>query len=123
VEYIVSGQATHFESVGIGPAHFARLLQACRAGNAPDADRALTLWLDCLALPRTAIATETSTDAALAKELHGLQEALIGRRPSWSGAALASQLRDWRRHVARQDRRHLAAARLPELNPIGKRAG
>jgi hypothetical protein len=104
------------------PGHFARLMRACRAGNAPGADRTLTLWLDCLALPRTALAAETTTDAALAKELYNLQETLIGRRPSWSGPALAIQLRAWRRHVSRQGRRHLTVARLPELNPLGEPA-
>jgi hypothetical protein len=100
------------------PGHFARLMRACRAGNAPGADRALTLWLDCLALPHTTLAAETTTDATLAEELHGLQEALIGRRPAWSGAALANRLRTWRHHKARRDHHPLAAARLPTLNPL-----
>jgi hypothetical protein len=93
-------------------------MRACRAGDAPDADQALTFWLGCLALPRTALADETATDATLSRELHGLQEALIGRRPAWSGAALANRLRTWRHHKARRDHHPLAAARMPTLNPL-----
>jgi hypothetical protein len=100
---------------------FTRLLDACRAGDAKVTYNALLRWLDC-----THRGAESATiedflvyhpDADLRRQVEALQESILGRGTSWSGATLANALRRARRQPLRR-RTTGDDAQLPALNPV-----
>lgn len=97
---------------------FALLVKACREGNAPDADRTLTSWLNAQGLSREQLYGIGSTDNGLDGELRLLQEALIGYELPWKGHKLADSLRRIREERNRTKSRSVNVGRLPPLNPV-----
>jgi hypothetical protein len=100
-------------------AQFAATLQACQAGDAAAASRALGAWTRAAHGTTPAAWTEAVGDAVLARAVTDLQRHLYGSIPAqaaWDGNPLAQALR---RHAAtapiRQQRQAVTA--LPPLNP------
>jgi hypothetical protein len=96
---------------------FYRLIQACREGDAPAADRAMTYWLQARDIPRGQFDRVVSQDEGLTSELTRLQEALIGRDLPWNGRELADRLRHVREEERKAWSRSGACRPLPPLNP------
>jgi hypothetical protein len=99
---------------------FARLLEACRAGNAKVAYNELLHWLES-----THRGTDSATieaflvghpDADLQLQVEALQEFILGRATHWNGPALADALR-WACQQHIRQRTTKDKARLPALNP------
>ena len=105
---------------GSGAGLFARLLEACRAGDAKATYNALLRWLDS-----THHGPDTATiegflayypDTELRRQVEALQESFLGRTADWDGAALANTLqRLCRKHPHWRTMTH--EAQLPVLNP------
>ena len=105
---------------GSGAGLFARLLEACRAGDAKATYNALLRWLDS-----THHGPDTATiegflahypDTELRRQVEALQESFLGRTADWDGAALANTLQRLRRkHPHWRTMTH--EAQLPVLNP------
>jgi hypothetical protein len=99
---------------------FARLLDACRAGNAKEAYNALLRWLDSAHRGADSATIEAflarDPDGELRRQVEALQEPILGRATSWDRAALADALRRARRKRVHQSTT-TDGARLPALNP------
>jgi hypothetical protein len=97
---------------------FAQLVKACRIGNALDADRTLTYWLNAQGLSREQLHGIGSTDILLNSELRRLQEALIGHELPWKGRKLAEILRHIRERRNQTWPQSGTFRHLPPLNPV-----
>ena len=101
------------------PWAFRQALSACSSGTAPEAYRALTLWLtrlDSASGHMTLLQlAKTSGYPELLQEVEGLQTAVArGTNSGWNGSRLGGLLREFRNSKNRQSG---AQSKLPGLNP------
>jgi hypothetical protein len=105
--------------VGTEPAHFARLMRACRRSDASAVDREFNLWLwrfGCSSRD-PAVLLGASGDPSWSQEWLGLQRRLAGLQSDWHGGALSTQLRRLRRKLLSEAREERTAV-LEPLNPV-----
>ena len=105
------------------PRAFAQLLGVCRQQNPVMVLNLFWVWIEQVPADCRVVTLDDFLrcypQAQLADELHGLEQAVLGRRTDWVGTALARCLKETRKELFAKRQRSLKRA-LPGLNPRHK---